>query len=171
MLPPVADVSKYIVRVERDLLPSINALNISINHIIPPNNNKSPVVDPRLNILHDIENPNDNIDKDIIEKPSDIIQDFELPPTVAGNEDKQAMKTTIVIRRKKMKKHKLRKWRKRYYFEVAKRKQRRMLLNEKEFQASLLARIKEGEKFSAEEYVRTKLEKAKPIKPNKWFEG
>ncbi|XP_052871071.1 uncharacterized protein LOC128276654, partial [Anopheles cruzii] len=63
----------------------------------------------------------------------------------------------IVIRRRKMRKHKLKKLRKRMKFEWLKVRQRRELRKEKLFQAELINQIKEAEKFSAEAYVTEKL--------------
>lgn len=64
-----------------------------------------------------------------------------------------------------MKKHKLRKLRKRMKFEWAKRNQRREMRKEKAFQADLLGKIREAEKFSAEEYVTMKLAESKTPEP------
>ncbi|XP_071439548.1 uncharacterized protein [Hetaerina americana] len=67
----------------------------------------------------------------------------------------------IVIRRRKMKKHKLRKLRKRMKFEWAKIRQRREMKKEKAFQAELLAEIRLAEKFNAEEWALDVLKRAK----------
>lgn len=77
----------------------------------------------------------------------------------------------IVIRRRKMKKHKLKKLRKRMKFLWAKVRQRRELRKEKAFQATLLEEIRLAEKFNAEEWALDCLRRAKetPIvrKPRK----
>ncbi|XP_063829753.1 uncharacterized protein LOC135079073 [Ostrinia nubilalis] len=85
-----------------------------------------------------------------------------------NNEEKQATRL-IVIRRKKMKKHKRRKLWKRMRYRWARIKQRRRQVKEKIFQNSLLAMVKEANEFSAEKYVAGKLEKAnhKPL-PTRW---
>lgn len=83
---------------------------------------------------------------------------FDLPPIEGQNESIEAA-IIIQIRRHKMKKHRLRKLRKRMKFEWAKRHQRREMRKEKAFQADLLSQIREAEKFSAEEYVSMKLTK------------
>ncbi|GLH06896.1 uncharacterized protein GBIM_12474 [Gryllus bimaculatus] len=72
--------------------------------------------------------------------------------------EKQAARL-IVIRRRKMKKHKLRKLRKKMKFEWAKVRQRRELRKEKLFQAKLVAQMKEADEFDAAEYVSEKLRK------------
>ncbi|GJQ75924.1 hypothetical protein Trydic_g17983 [Trypoxylus dichotomus] len=88
---------------------------------------------------------NENINK-IIDEPVDTTID----------NTKQAARL-IVIRRKKMKKHKLKKLRKRVKFERAKLRQKRELRKEKEFQAGLIQQCKTADTFSAEEYVNKKL--------------
>lgn len=115
-----------------------------------------------------------------------IIDTFQLPPardTVESTYDpeyyieapaqgglvqKQAARL-IVIRRRKMKKHKLKKLRKRMKFEWAKVRQRREMRKEKAFQAGLIAQIKQAEKFDAEKYVAERLQKAHKVPlPRTW---
>lgn len=89
-------------------------------------------------------------------------------PTNIQPEEKQAARL-IVIRRKKMRKHKLLKLRKRMKFEWAKIRQRRELLKEKVFQAGLIAQCKRAETFSAEAYVEERLQKLNEmVIPKKW---
>lgn len=126
------------------------------------------MIDPRANNLYDIENPLTHILNEIGDRPLPIGQDFELPAIAngIGSADKFARqngRTTILIRRRKMRKHRLRKLRKRMKFEWAKKKLKRRMLKEKEFQAKLVGQIKEAEKFSAEAYVTEKLQKSKPL--------
>lgn len=80
-------------------------------------------------------------------------------PEMSGIVEKHAARL-IVIRRKKMKKHKLRKLRKKMKYEWAKVRQRREMRKEKAFRAEIFAQIKEAESFSAEKYVEEKLRKA-----------
>uniref|UniRef100_A0A1B0D4X6 Ribosomal protein mS38 C-terminal domain-containing protein n=1 Tax=Phlebotomus papatasi TaxID=29031 RepID=A0A1B0D4X6_PHLPP len=80
-------------------------------------------------------------------------------PEMSGIVEKHAVRL-IVIRRKKMKKHKLRKLRKKMKYEWAKVRQRREMRKEKAFRAEIFAQIKEAENFSAEKYVEEKLRKA-----------
>ncbi|KAJ8946915.1 hypothetical protein NQ314_008714 [Rhamnusium bicolor] len=73
---------------------------------------------------------------------------IEAPSTVNSDISKQAARL-IIIRRKKMKKHKLKKLRKRMKFEWAK--------------AVLIQQCKEAEAFSAEQYVQEKISKLNEI--------
>lgn len=166
---PLNDVNKFIVRVQPGSFPSLNTLSISINDIIQPHVNKSPVIDPRLDTLHDIENPSDNLEKDIIEKPSGIVEDFDLPSTIGTHEEKQAVKATVQIKRLQMKKHRRRKWLRKNKFAHAKKLLYRFTKKETKFRAKILRQIKQSEKFSAEQYVLEKLEKAKPLEMNKFY--
>lgn len=77
----------------------------------------------------------------------------------------------MIIRRKKMKKHKRRKLWKRMRFEWAKRRQRREYRKEKAFQAELLAQIAEAEKFSAEDYVADKIKQATDVPLPRYWKG
>lgn len=70
--------------------------------------------------------------------------------------EKQAVRL-IIIRHKKMKKHKRKKLRKKMKYEWAKIRQRRNQKKEKEFQAILIAKVKEAQAFDAKEYVKEKL--------------
>jgi hypothetical protein len=119
-----------------------------------------------------------------IELPvTSIIDTFQLPsirdtvdssydrieaPTQGGLIQKQAARL-IVIRRRKMKKHKLKKLRKKMKFEWAKVRQRREMKKEKAFQAGLIAQIKEAEKFDAEKYVAERLQEVHKVPlPRTW---
>lgn len=89
-------------------------------------------------------------------------------PTRDSVIEKQAARL-IVIRRRKMKKHKLRKLRIRMKFEWAKVRQRREMRKEKAFQAGLIAQIKEAEKFDAVKFVEERLQKAHEVPlPRTW---
>lgn len=153
-----------------NILRELSALNITNGNIIiptsiqPPGLNQSSIEEPNNVQRSDIETPFAVIINEITEKNLDIMPSFDLPPIEGQNESIEAA-ILIQIRRRKMKKHKLRKLRKRMKFEWAKRDQRRAQRKEKEFQASLLGQIREAEKFSAEEYVTMKLVKSKPIEP------
>ncbi|KAK4311374.1 hypothetical protein Pmani_017123 [Petrolisthes manimaculis] len=95
---------------------------------------------PFLDILDKVEPLNQQQQQHIIETPStEVIE-------------KQAARL-IGIRRKKMKKHKLKKLRKKMKFVWAKTRQRREYKKEKLFQAEEMAKIKEFGAFNAEEYV------------------
>jgi hypothetical protein len=89
-------------------------------------------------------------------------------PTHDGLIQKQAARL-IVIRRRKMKKHKLKKLRKKMKFEWAKVRQRREMRKEKAFQAVLIAQIKQAEKFDAEKYVAERLQEVHKVPlPRTW---
>jgi len=89
----------------------------------------------------------------MIEPINNIVDTVVEDPLLINNNNNKEAARLIVIRRKKMKKHKLKKLRKRMKYEWAKLRQRRELKKEKEFQATLIAQCKEAEAFSAEEYV------------------
>ncbi|XP_046743433.1 uncharacterized protein LOC124409694 [Diprion similis] len=106
---------------------------------------------------------------EIIEPPKSVsvdnVEDFptssvQLPPMKENEAEKRAERM-IVVRRKKMKKHKLKKLRKKMKYEWAKVRQKREMRKEKAFQAELLAQIAVAEQFDAEKYVMEKLEKSK----------
>ncbi|KAK3873314.1 hypothetical protein Pcinc_021671 [Petrolisthes cinctipes] len=99
-----------------------------------------PPQSPLLDILEKVEPLNQQQQQHIIETPStEVIE-------------KQAARL-IGIRRKKMKKHKLKKLRKKMKFVWAKTRQRREYKKEKLFQAEEMAKIKEFRAFDAKEYV------------------
>ncbi|XP_055370857.1 uncharacterized protein LOC129605246 [Condylostylus longicornis] len=102
-----------------------------------------------------IENPNATIEMPPQNKVEDVIQAARL----------------IVIRRRKMKKHKLKKLRKKMKFEWAKVRQRREMRKEKAFQAVLINQIKEAERFSAEQYVEQKLKQANEVPIPRFWKG
>uniref|UniRef100_A0A1L8ED17 Pyruvate dehydrogenase E1 component subunit beta n=1 Tax=Haematobia irritans TaxID=7368 RepID=A0A1L8ED17_HAEIR len=83
--------------------------------------------------------------------------------------DKMEAARMIVIRRRKMKKHKLKKLRRKMKFEWAKVRQRREMRKEKAFQAKLIAQVKDAEAFNAAKYVADKIQKSKetPL-PRHW---
>ncbi|CAH1966685.1 unnamed protein product [Acanthoscelides obtectus] len=110
-------------------------------------------VPPELN------DPCDNFSKSI-----------EAPAVPSNNIPKEAIRI-IVIRRKKMKKHKLRKLRKRMKFVWAKLRQKRELKKEKAFQAVLIHQIKEAEQFSAEKYVQERIDKLNEIVVPRFWNG
>lgn len=70
-----------------------------------------------------------------------------------------------------MKKHKLKKLRKRMRFEWGKRRQRRELRKEKAFQAELLAQIHKAEQFDAANYVSDKIRQATEVPIPKLWKG
>ena len=120
-----------------------------------------------------------------IELPvSSIIDNFKLPPIrdidvvndkpassiempSQGNVLEKQAARLIVIRRRKMKKHKLKKLRIKMKFEWAKVRQRREMRKEKAFQAELIGQIKAAEKFDAATYVSERLAKLRELEAPK----
>ncbi|XP_053672980.1 uncharacterized protein LOC128723281 [Anopheles nili] len=101
-----------------------------------------------------------------------LIPTLDLPTgTVSPDENGKQAARLIVIRRRKMRKHKLKKLRKRMKFEWLKIRQRRELKKEKLFQAELINQIKDAEKFSAEAYVANKLRQATEVPFPRFWKG
>lgn len=120
------------------------------------------IKDPEASRRCNIETPLSSIVKEITEKNFNIMPAMELPAN-EGSEDSIELAIMMQIRRRKMKKHKLKKLRKRMKFVWAKQNQRRETKKEKAFQADLLSQIRDAERFSAEEYVSMKLQKSKKL--------
>ncbi|XP_034486040.1 uncharacterized protein LOC117790647 isoform X2 [Drosophila innubila] len=93
------------------------------------------------------------------------------PPLDKSKPDKMEAARLIVIRRRKMKKHKLKKLRRKMKFEWAKVRQRREMRKEKAFQAQLLAQIKQAESFSAEQHVAETLRQANDVALPRYWKG
>lgn len=146
------------------------ALNIN-NGILIPSSIQPPAANQRIeepgkDKRKNIDIPVSTVVNEIMDKISEIKSDMDLPPSEGQNESKEAA-VMVEIRRLKMKKHKLKKLRKKMKFEFAKRKLRRKMRREKEFQADLLLQISQAEKFSAEQYVADKLSRLKNVPPPK----
>lgn len=133
-------------------------------NIIPPSiplpDIRKRIEEPDANKKQVIQNPESAIVKEITETNMNESNSFDLPPAEGQNESIE-LAIMVEIRRLKMKKHKRRKFLKRMKFEHAKRKLRREQRKEKDFQAELLAQIRQAEKFSAEFFVADKLARAK----------
>lgn len=93
------------------------------------------------------------------------------PPADKSKPDKMEAARLIVIRRRKMKKHKLKKLRRKMKFEWAKVRQRREMRKEKAFQAKLVSQVKEAEGFSAEQYVADVLRQANEVPLPRYWNG
>lgn len=144
----------------------ISSVNTSI--LKTPN-----IIDPPKIKIIDLPFP---VIKQIYDVPraSDVKYEDKLPvkeihdPTSSLNDEKKAARL-IVIRRRKMKKHKLKKLRVRMKFEWAKLRQRREMKKEKEFHAELLAKIRAADNFNPEVYAKEKMTKATEIPfPRRW---
>ncbi|XP_006611101.1 uncharacterized protein LOC102676673 isoform X1 [Apis dorsata] len=160
--------SSYLLKEYNNIISLPNFSTNTLN-IISPNIKFIPKT---LNI--DFKNSRNNIKKDemplskyipsmeepLINQP--IKQDlplidisFQLPPT-ENILEKLAIRM-IVIRKKKMKKHKRRKLRKRMKFKWAKIRANRNVLKEKLFQAELVAKIKQAQNFDPKKYIEERL--------------
>lgn len=146
------------------------ALNINNGNIIPPSIQppapKQRIDEPGKDERKNIDTPVSTIVNEIIDKISENKGDMDMPP-LEGQNDYMEAAVMMEIRRLKMKKHRLKKFRKKFKFDLAKRKLRRQQKKEKAFQAELLAQISAAEKFSAENYVSEKLSKSKQVPTRK----
>lgn len=104
---------------------------------------------------------------DILDEPT-TMHEIQAP---AINNGKMEAARLIVIRRRKMKKHKLKKLRRKMKFEWAKVRQRREMRKEKAFQAKLIAQVKAGEAFNAEQYVDEQLRMANDNPLPRYWKG
>ncbi|XP_036323935.1 uncharacterized protein LOC118737495 [Rhagoletis pomonella] len=104
---------------------------------------------------------------DILDEPT-VPHEIQAPAISNG---KMEAARLIVIRRRKMKKHKLKKLRRKMKFEWAKVRQRREMRKEKAFQAKLIAQVKAGEAFNAEQYVEEQLRKANENPLPRYWKG
>lgn len=77
----------------------------------------------------------------------------------------------LAIRRRKMKKHKKRKWRKKYKFFLRRKEQNKAIAREKRFQAEMQDMLKEAKTFDAEEYVKSRLHLLVRKHPGNMWEG
>ncbi|XP_037028132.1 uncharacterized protein LOC119068587 [Bradysia coprophila] len=165
--------NEHILPFQRNHLIALRSQITSVDIKSPWQNNA--LINPKIDnpiITPIIETPVQPNQQEIVDRIRGIVQDLEMPAidNGVGEDGKQANKL-IKIRRRKMRRHKLKKLRKKMKFEWAKVRQRRELRKEKAFQAVLVAQIKEAEKFSAEEYVAEKLRKANEIVIPKYWKG
>ncbi|CAG9809993.1 unnamed protein product [Chironomus riparius] len=109
------------------------------------------------------------INNKVIEDVPNINKSIELPTESKIRDSIKQAARLIVIRKRKMRKHKLRKLRKKMKFVWAKAKQRREWKKEKRFLNSLLNQIKVAQKFSAEDYVNEMISKATESPPPKYY--
>ncbi|KAL1491546.1 hypothetical protein ABEB36_012127 [Hypothenemus hampei] len=121
-------------------------------------------------IISHIELPNGLVYVPPLSEPPNKVNEIIAPTTESADVPKHAIRM-IVIRKKKMRKHKLKKLRKKMKFVWAKQRQKREMKKEKAFQAVLIQRCKEAEVFSAEEYVTQKLNKLHQVVIPKFWKG
>ncbi|XP_046388587.1 uncharacterized protein LOC124157692 [Ischnura elegans] len=148
-LPCLTRVENVNAQVNQPLVIDLGITNKQVD--VPERFPSKPITAPTITIIYDYQNQKEN------ETPEGL---KELLAPEYGKFKKYAARL-IVIRRRKMKKHKLKKLRKRMKFEWAKIRQRRELRKEKAFQASLLEEIRLAEKFNAEEWAIDVLRRAK----------
>lgn len=140
---------------------------IPIYAVVRPQLNSTPIGDV---VIH--KQIGDPTKSNWLDEIGDILN--EINQIRAPNEnktDKMEAAKMIVVRRRKMKKHKLKKLRRKMKFEWAKVRQRREMRKEKAFQAKLIAQIKEAEAFNAAKYVSDKLQKAKETPLPRYWKG
>ncbi|KAL7305145.1 hypothetical protein TKK_0002543 [Trichogramma kaykai] len=127
------------------------SIELNLNIIKPPLPVNKIIECPILPILQ-IDNPLKN-QKEINEINSNKVIEI---PNDTNIIEKQAVRM-IVIRRKKIKKHKRKKFLKRMKFVIRKREQKRKLKKEKIFQAKLQDIYKQAEEFDAKAYVASRI--------------
>ncbi|KAJ9581551.1 hypothetical protein L9F63_023271 [Diploptera punctata] len=142
----------------QDSLSNFPILNTQSDRLYVTNIFNKPQIRIELPISSIVENFKLPPVRDVIITNNTVPQPVEAP-SQANIAEKQAARL-IVIRRQKMKKHKLRKLRIKMKYEWAKVRQRREMRKEKAFQAQLIAQIKDAEKFDAETYVAGRIAKA-----------
>lgn len=129
-----------------------NTLNIDFGN--PDNPIKKNINElPLSKIITSIQEP--VIQQSIQDKLPSLDKSYELP-TMENVTEKLAVRL-IVIRRKKMKKHKRKKLRRKMKFIWEKIRARRNVAKEKAIQADLLSKIKNAETFDVKAYVDEKL--------------
>lgn len=102
-------------------------------------------------------------------KYEDNLPAKEIQDPISSNSYEKKAARLIVIRRRKMKRHKLKKLRKKMKFEWGKIRQKRELKKEKDFQAELLAKVSNADNFNAELYAKEKATVANEIPfPRRW---
>ncbi|XP_044754879.1 uncharacterized protein LOC123313865 [Coccinella septempunctata] len=138
-IPPIIKFTPQLSKIENNWIYQRN------EDIRTPFNYGHKIEIPRNFILPLVEDPSEN--KLVIEPPSE------------KNDNSIEAARLIVIRRQKMKNHKLKKLRKKLKFVRAKIRQKRELKREKEFQETLIQQCKTAEAFSAEEYVESRIKK------------
>uniref|UniRef100_A0A1B6C5R5 Ribosomal protein mS38 C-terminal domain-containing protein n=1 Tax=Clastoptera arizonana TaxID=38151 RepID=A0A1B6C5R5_9HEMI len=133
-------------------------------NIDPP---KIQIIDLPITKKVIIDHPIKNINLKYEDLPT--LKQIEEPAPFPVDEKKAAR--LIVIRRKKMKKHQLKKLRIRMKFDWAKLRQKRELKKEKLFQAELLGKVKQAEEFDARTYCTEKINKVNAVILQKSWKG
>lgn len=92
-------------------------------------------------------------------------------PVVTGNFIKKQAINILKIRKKKIKKHRRKKWLKKYKFVIRRKEQKKLNIKEKAFAAELHETIKEAEEFDAKKYVTERLQILTREPPPKIWKG
>ncbi|KAI1296931.1 hypothetical protein HDE_05226 [Halotydeus destructor] len=122
--------------------------------------NRTPIIDPKKIVEQTAPSLVSLIDSYFTPSPVTLNTEMQLP--TASHHPKEIWaelingvnKSLLRVRRDKMNKHRLRKFRKKYLALIKKVRLRREIKKEKLFRAELLAQIKEAEDFDAEKYVK-----------------
>ncbi|CAG2166169.1 unnamed protein product [Oppiella nova] len=145
----------------------LDQLDINKTYILMNTNTRPmiPILVPNLSHFQ-ITGKTDN--RDIIEAERDVRVVKEAPGVEGSSvamrldfriiRDPRSYTHLTVIRRRKMSKHKRKKWRRKMLAFLKKKYLRRNIKKEKTFRAELLAQIKEAEEFDAEKYVQNILQ-------------
>jgi len=144
----------------------MNSARLDVGMIYPPWRLPIRITVPQSHVSQPLESPGTSLTDFWIEDP--LKRPVVIDKSPPSNVKKEAARL-IVIRRKKMNKHKLRKLRKRMKYVYAKVKLRREIRNEKLFLNTQMALIREAQKFDAKAYVSDILRRAKaePL-PTRW---
>ena len=132
--------------------------------IPPPGISRISIIDAPISINRNIEEP-----QKVIHNKEDIIPDKEIDlPTRQNVIEKHAVRM-IIIRKHKMRVHKLRKLRKKMKFVWRKYRLRRKNRKEKIFKKMIFQQIHQAERFDAKKYVdsRIRLLVKEPL-PTRW---
>ncbi|CAG9769227.1 unnamed protein product [Ceutorhynchus assimilis] len=132
-------------------------------------NQNDKIISPK-NSSNKIELPNGLTWVPPLIDPIKISTEIIVPSTQTADTPREAIRM-IVIRRKKMKRHKLRKLKKKMKYEWAKLKQNRELKKEKAFQRVLIQQCKDAESFCADDYVEKKLDKLHEVVIPRYWKG
>ncbi|KAM7364538.1 pyruvate dehydrogenase E1 beta subunit isoform 2-T3 [Cochliomyia hominivorax] len=141
---------------------------IPIYAVVRPQINHTPIGD----VFNNKKQIGDPTKANWLDEIGDILNEInQIKVPTVGKNDKMEAARMIVVRRRKMKKHKLKKLRRKMKFEWAKVRQRREMRKEKAFQAKLIAQIKDAEAFNAVKYVADKLQQAKETPLPRYWKG
>lgn len=154
-----------VARFHSTMIPSMSLSALpNMVPILPPNANRiNKIIENPIKTINPITNPTVAYDvlvpsfgRLVLQNP--VSTPKQLPGTCRTGATEIIAKSRfsmgmLRIRRRKMKKHQLRKFRKRMLAFILRQRQKREIRKEKLFRAELLAKIREAEQFDAEKYV------------------